>query len=52
MQQIDDDRFDRVGIRPDMTMEETVAEMCRDFVLAMLQTDRQRHLAMKNWLQE
>jgi len=39
MQEIDDERFARVGVRPGMTMEECVAEMMRDLTLAILQTD-------------
>jgi hypothetical protein len=42
MQGIDDGRFERVGMRPGMTMEETVAEMMHDLTLAILQTDAGR----------
>jgi hypothetical protein len=39
MAEIDDARFERLGVRPGMTMEETVAEMMHDLTLAILQTD-------------
>jgi hypothetical protein len=42
MRKIDDERFEILGRRPHMTMEETVAEMMRDLTLALLQTDRGR----------
>jgi hypothetical protein len=42
MRKIDVERFEILGRRPHMTMEETVAEMMRDLTLALLQTDRGR----------
>jgi hypothetical protein len=36
MREIDDERFEKLGVRPDMTMEETIAEMMHDLTLALL----------------
>jgi hypothetical protein len=44
MQEIDDERFERLGVRPNMTMAECVAKMMHDLTLAIIETDhRQVH---------